>query len=174
VCIKKFIQKSARKRLLWKSTYRWESETTISIKYESLKMPSGIIWLRENPVWGSSDHGNETSSSRKGKFSWLVERIFCYQNEFSSAVSHTSSFYANSSLIITKHMLNNSSMLHALPVSNQDCFEGKRRCKNIVISCWQCTLDCLQSVSHLQQQQQQQQTTDLHTRILLPLYQVSH
>ena len=52
----------------------------------------------------------------------------------------------------------------------RDCFEGKRRYKNIVISFWQCTLDCVQSVPHLQQQQ----TTDLHTQILLPSYQISH
>jgi len=42
--MKKFIQKSARKRLLWGSTFRCDSETTISLKYESLKMPTGIIW----------------------------------------------------------------------------------------------------------------------------------
>jgi hypothetical protein len=39
-------------------------------------MPTGIIRLRENPDGGSFDHGNETSSSIKGKFSWLAERIF--------------------------------------------------------------------------------------------------
>jgi hypothetical protein len=57
-------------------------------------------------------------SSRKGVFYWQAERVFDYQNEFAYAVSDTSSFYANQSLVLTQHILNNSSVLHAMPVSD--------------------------------------------------------